>query len=112
MEESFHKLRVTRMDLMQVHNLVDVATQLETLRQWKEEGRIRYLGITHYTAGAHDAMALLMASEPLDFIQINYSVGERRRNAASTAGQGTRRRGDCRPTCGRRPSEATKQVAS
>jgi diketogulonate reductase-like aldo/keto reductase len=77
MEESFHKLRVTRMDLMQVHNLVDVATQLETLRQWKEEGRIRYLGITHYTAGAHDAMARLMASEPLDFIQINYSVGER-----------------------------------
>jgi diketogulonate reductase-like aldo/keto reductase len=77
MEESFHKLRVTRMDLMQVHNLVDVGTQLETLRQWKEEGRIRYLGITHYTAGAHNAMARLIASEPLDFIQINYSVGER-----------------------------------
>jgi diketogulonate reductase-like aldo/keto reductase len=77
MEESFHKLRVTRMDLMQVHNLVDVGTQLETLRQWKEEGRIRYLGITHYTAGARNAMARLIASEPLDFIQINYSVGER-----------------------------------
>ena len=77
MEESLYKLRVTRMDLMQVHNLVDVGTQLETLRQWKEEGRIRYLGITHYTAGAHNAMARLIASEPLDFIQINYSVGER-----------------------------------
>jgi diketogulonate reductase-like aldo/keto reductase len=77
MEESFYKLRVTRMDLMQVHNLVDVGTQLETLRQWKEEGRIRYLGITHYTAGARNAMARLIASEPLDFIQINYSVGER-----------------------------------
>ena len=77
MEESLYKLRVTRMDLMQVHNLVDVGTQLETLRQWKEEGRIRYLGITHYTAGAHNAMARLIASEPLDFIPINYSVGER-----------------------------------
>ena len=46
MEESFQKLRTNRIDLMQVHNLVDVATQLETLREWKQQGRIRYLGIT------------------------------------------------------------------
>lgn len=52
MEESFEKLRATRIDLMQVHNLVDVATQLETLREWKQQGRIRYIGITHYTAAA------------------------------------------------------------
>ena len=77
MEESFQKLRASRIDLMQVHNMVDVATQLETLREWKQQGRIRYLGITHYTAGGHDAVARLVASEPLDFIQINYSVGER-----------------------------------
>ena len=77
MEESFQKLRASRIDLMQVHNLVDVATQLETLREWKQQGRIRYLGITHYTAGGHDAVTRLVASEPLDFIQINYSVGER-----------------------------------
>ena len=77
MEASFEKLRTNRIDLMQVHNLVDVATQLETLREWKQEGRIRYLGITHYTAGGHDAVTRLVASEPLDFIQINYSVGER-----------------------------------
>ena len=77
MEESFQKLRATRIDLMQVHNLVDVATQLETLREWKREGRIRYIGITHYTAGGHDAVARLVASESLDFVQINYSVGER-----------------------------------
>ena len=77
MEESFQKLRASRIDLMQVHNLVDVATQLETLRELKKQGRIRYLGITHYTAGGHDAVARLVASEPLDFIQINYSVGER-----------------------------------
>jgi diketogulonate reductase-like aldo/keto reductase len=77
MEESFQKLRATRIDLMQVHNLVDVATKLETLREWKQQGRIRYLGITHYTAGGHDAVARLVASESLDFVQINYSVGER-----------------------------------
>lgn len=77
MEESFQKLRASRIDLMQVHNMVDVATQLETLREWKQQGRIRYLGITHYTAGGHDAVTRLVASEPLDFIQINYSVGER-----------------------------------
>lgn len=77
MKESFKKLRATRIDLMQVHNLVDVATQLETLREWKHQGRVRYLGITHYTAGGHDAVARLVASESLDFIQINYSVGER-----------------------------------
>ena len=77
MEESFQKLRASRIDLMQLHNLVDVATQLETLREWKKQGRIRYLGITHYTAGGHDAVARLVESEPLDFIQINYSVGER-----------------------------------
>jgi diketogulonate reductase-like aldo/keto reductase len=77
MQESLQKLRARRIDLMQVHNLVDVATQLETLREWKKEGRIRYLGITHYTAGGHDAVARLVESEALDFIQINYSVGER-----------------------------------
>ena len=77
MEESFQKLRTNGIALMQVHNLVDVATQLETLREWKQQGRIRYLGISHYTAGGHDAVIRLVASEPLDFIQINYSVGER-----------------------------------
>jgi diketogulonate reductase-like aldo/keto reductase len=77
MDDSFQKLRANRIDLMQVHNLVDVATQLQTLREWKERGRIRYLGITHYNAGGHEAVTRLAASEPLDFIQINYSVGER-----------------------------------
>ncbi len=77
MEESMQKLRVDRIDLMQVHNLVDASTHLDTLREWKREGRIRYLGITHYTAGGHDAVAGLIASQSLDFVQINYSVGER-----------------------------------
>jgi len=77
MEESLRKLRVKTLDLMQVHNLVDVDTHLDTLRGWKESGRVRYVGVTHYTAGAHEAVAKLISTRPVDFIQINYSVGER-----------------------------------
>ena len=77
MEESMRKLRASRIDLMQVHNLVDVDTHLATLEGWKREGRVRYVGVTHYTAGSHEAVARLVASRPVDFVQINYSVGER-----------------------------------
>lgn len=77
MEESMRKLRVKTLDLMQVHNLVDVDTHLDTLREWKEAGRVRYVGVTHYTAGAHEAVAKVIKARPVDFIQINYSVGER-----------------------------------
>lgn len=77
METSMQKLRADPVDLMQVHNLVDADTHLATLREWKQAGRIRYLGVTHYTAGGHDAVARLVATQPLDFIQINYSAGER-----------------------------------
>ncbi|MBC7789466.1 MAG: aldo/keto reductase [Anaerolineae bacterium] len=77
MEESMRKLRATPVDLMQVHNLVDVNNHLDTLRDWKQAGRVRYVGITHYTASSHDALAKVVAARPLDFIQINYSVGER-----------------------------------
>ena len=77
MEDSIRKLRVARIDLMQVHNLVDVDTHLATLAEWKRAGRVRYVGITHYTASGHDAVARLVASRALDFVQINYSVGER-----------------------------------
>lgn len=77
MNESMRRLRVKQMDLMQVHNLVDVATHLATLREWKSEKRVRYVGVTHYTAGSHDDVARMIESQALDFIQINYSVGER-----------------------------------
>jgi diketogulonate reductase-like aldo/keto reductase len=77
MEDSMRKLRATRIDLMQVHNLVDVDTHLDTLAEWKREGRVRYVGVTHYTAGHHDAVARIIAARPVDFVQINYSVGER-----------------------------------
>lgn len=77
MEESIQKLRANRIDLMQVHNLVDVATHLDTLREWKREGRVRYIGITHYNVGGYEAVARILDSQPLDFVQINYSIGER-----------------------------------
>ena len=77
MERSMQLLRAKRIDLMQVHNLVDVQTQLATLREWKAQGRICYLGITHYEAGAFADVEKIMRSEKLDFLQINYSLMER-----------------------------------
>jgi len=77
MERSMARLRTKRIDLMQVHNLVDVHTHLATLREWKEQGRIRYLGITHYESGAFDEVEKVLRSEKLDFLQINYSIMER-----------------------------------
>jgi aryl-alcohol dehydrogenase-like predicted oxidoreductase len=77
MEDSFQRLRTQQMDLMQVHNLVDWKTQLKTLREWKAQGRIRYIGITHYTESAYDELARVMASEDIDFVQFNYSIIER-----------------------------------
>ena len=77
METSFKRLRVKRMDLMQVHNLTDVATQTETLRAWKDEKRVRYIGITHYTSSAYAEVERWLKTRQYDFLQINYSLGER-----------------------------------
>lgn len=76
MRTSMQRLRTDRLDLIQVHNLVDTRTHLRTLRDWKEEGRVRYAGITHYHAGAHDSLMRVMQREPLDFVQVNYSLLE------------------------------------
>jgi aryl-alcohol dehydrogenase-like predicted oxidoreductase len=76
MEDSMRKLRVERLDLMQVHNLVDVQTHLATLRDWKAAGRVRYLGITHYHSGAHADLARLIQPGDIDFVQVNYSLAE------------------------------------
>ena len=76
MEDSMKKLRVERLDLMQVHNLVDVSTHLATLRDWKASGRIRYLGVTHYHAGAHADLEKVIARGDVDFVQVNYSLVE------------------------------------
>src|SRR2546423_11990381 len=77
METSFKRLRVKVMDLMQVHNLVDVATHTATLKEWKAQGRIRYLGITHYTSSAYAQIERWVKTGAYDFLQINYSLAER-----------------------------------
>ncbi len=75
-EDSMRKLRVERLDLMQVHNLVDADTHLATLRDWKTSGRIRYAGVTHYHAGAHAELERYTTRGDIDFIQVNYSLAE------------------------------------
>jgi diketogulonate reductase-like aldo/keto reductase len=77
MRRSMQLLRDRRIELMQIHNLVDWRTHLDTLRAWKSEGVIRYLGITHYTSGAYDELEAIMRSEKLDFVQLNYSLADR-----------------------------------
>ena len=77
MNESFELLETDRVDLLAVHNLRDWRIHLETLRAWKEEGRVRYIGITHYVSRAFDDLARLIESQELDFVQFNYSLGER-----------------------------------
>src|ERR1044071_3949411 len=76
MERSMSLLLVNRIDLMQVHNLVDVNTQLATLQEWKKQGRIRYTGITHHESGALSEIEKLMRAQKFDFLQINYSLME------------------------------------
>jgi len=80
MEESMRKLRANPIDLMQVHNLLDVTTHLNTLRGWKKEGRIRYLGVTHYHSGAYDELERAIRNG-VDFVQVNYSIEEREAEA-------------------------------
>jgi diketogulonate reductase-like aldo/keto reductase len=74
MNESFRKMKRDKMDLMQIHNLVEWKTHLKTLRDWKEQGKIRYLGITHYTESAYDNLEEIMKKEKPDFVQFNYSI--------------------------------------
>lgn len=76
MDDSMRKLRVERLDLMQVHNLVDVQAHLATLRDWKKTGRVRYLGVTHYHSGAHADLEKIIRPGDVDFVQVNYSLAE------------------------------------
>ena len=77
MNRSLELLGSPRIDLMQVHNLVDWRTQLATLRDWKAQGRVRYVGITHYTASAFGEVEAVLRAEKPDFLQINYSIDDR-----------------------------------
>ncbi len=74
MDTSAKLLHRQTIDLMQVHNLLDLNTQLKTIRERQQQGRIRYIGVSHYQANAHQKLVQVMRSEPLDFVQINYSV--------------------------------------
>jgi len=76
MERSIERLRAGRLDLMQVHNLVDVDTHTKTLLEWKAAGRIRYCGITHYAESGHAAVERWLQTGRYDFVQINYSIDE------------------------------------
>jgi diketogulonate reductase-like aldo/keto reductase len=77
MRESMRRLRVSGpLDLMQVHNLLDAQTHLATLRAWKSEGLLRYIGITHYHAGAHAELESTLRKGGIDFVQLNYSLAE------------------------------------
>ncbi|WP_200890487.1 aldo/keto reductase [Pseudomonas fluorescens] len=77
MEQSFRLLQTERIDLMQIHNVLDWQTHLPTLREWQEQGRIRYIGITHYTSSAYDDVEAVLKAEKLDFLQINYALDDR-----------------------------------
>ncbi len=76
-EASFRALRTEVIDLIQVHNLQDTRTQLGLLRELKRQGRIRYIGVTHYLDSAQDELLAVLQREKVDFVQFNYSVDER-----------------------------------
>ena len=73
MTHSAQRLKTARLDLIQVHNLLDLNTHLKTLRAWRDAGRVRYIGVTHYTVSAHAELARVIARQRLDFVQFNYS---------------------------------------
>jgi aryl-alcohol dehydrogenase-like predicted oxidoreductase len=81
MERSQRLWGVPRFDLMQIHNLLDWETHLETLKTWKTEGRVRYVGITTSHGRRHAEMEKAMRREPFDFVQFTYNVADREAEA-------------------------------
>ncbi|GAC1045978.1 aldo/keto reductase [Rhizobium sp. No.120] len=77
MSRSFELLKTDVIDLMQVHNLLDWKVHLPTLKEWKAQGRIRYLGVTHYIDSAHSDLEAAIRTGEFDFVQLNYSVADR-----------------------------------
>ncbi len=74
---SLASLRVDVVDLLQVHNLIDWRENLRYIRQLRDAGKVRYVGITHYRADAHDTLAQIVRDDRPDFVQVNYSIAER-----------------------------------
>ncbi|MCB1856355.1 MAG: aldo/keto reductase [Halieaceae bacterium] len=77
MEESARRMDVQTFDLIAVHNLQDWQTQLDTLKAWKEEGKVRYIGITTSHGRDHEAFLEIMRTQPLDFVQFSYNIEDR-----------------------------------
>ncbi|WP_321793852.1 aldo/keto reductase [Caballeronia sp. J97] len=77
MEQSMRLWQTDRIDLMQIHNLLDWRTHLATLRDWKAAGKVRYIGVTHYTASAFPQVEAVLRAERIDFVQINYAANDR-----------------------------------
>ena len=77
MEESARRMNVKQFDLIAVHNLQDWQTHIETLKQWKERGKVRYIGITTSHGRDHEAFLDVMRKEPLDFVQFSYNIEDR-----------------------------------
>jgi len=77
MERSRQRMQAERISLMQIHNLLDWQTHLPVLREMKQAGKIRYLGVTHYSHGELPQIERLMRSEALDFIQVPYNLADR-----------------------------------
>ena len=77
MQTSIREMQAQPLDLMQIHNLVDWQTHIKTLRRWKEEKKLRYLGITHYTVSAYPDLERILKTEPVDFVQLNYNISTR-----------------------------------
>lgn len=77
MKASFDRIGTDNLELMQVHNLRDAATQLKTMREWRDKGRIRYIGVTTSSDRQYEELEQLMKSEEMDFVQVDYSLGDR-----------------------------------
>jgi len=75
-EQSFSRLRTTRLELLQIHNLLDWREHLPTLRTLVEQKKVRYTGITHYRADAHEELERVLRAERFDWVQVNYSLAE------------------------------------
>jgi diketogulonate reductase-like aldo/keto reductase len=76
-ERSMRLMKTSRLDLLQIHNLLDWRTHADSLRQLKSDGKIRFAGVTHYTVSAYDEIEGVLRAAPFDFAQFNYSIGTR-----------------------------------
>ena len=77
MQESGAQLKTNHFELMQVHNLKNLKTHLQSIREWRDAGKINYVGITHFKPGAYERVEEILKTEPLDFVQLKYSLSTR-----------------------------------